>query len=204
MQHTRSHMMQRVGERVAPPLLRQVLDRASASRTGRNTAPSINKREPLAGNSFGFVVSVSVAHFRLCLHTPSPSPPCRKESHESAVLTSVHPPPRFVRQLLFLCHRNKKVPSLSSPSRVRLPAPPAHPSPILSTPGAQETSYSLVCDSLSLKCAHINPGTLLCLSRSIKNDRPRSNTVYTLFNGTATRQTRDNICSQFRRSGESL
>lgn len=172
-------------------------------------SPSINKREPPAGNSFGFVVSVSVAHFRLCLHTASPSPPCKEASHESAVLTSVHPPPRFVRQLLFLCHRNKEVPSLSSPSRVRLcrlppPPRPTHPSPILSTPGAQETSYSLVCDSLSLKCAHINPGPLLCLSRSIKNDRPRSNTVYTLFNGTATRQARDNICSQFRRSGESL
>lgn len=172
------------------------------------SSPAVSKHEPLAGNSLALLFPIRRSRFQLWLHTSSPSFPSLKETpHESAALTSVRSPASP-----FCAPTGASMPPKQEKKscRCRLPAEwvfaggPPSPSPILSTPGAQETSYSLACDSLSLKCAHINPGTLLCLSRSITSDRPRSNTVYTLFNGTATRQARDGISSQFRRSGESL
>lgn len=94
--------------------------------------------------------------------TPPPPPPPPRRPYGNRPMSLQrwrHLPPFLItptvarQRYLFLCHQ-RKVLSLS-PGKMKLCSrhhtPPFHPPP-------PETNYSLVCDSLSLKCVHINPG----------------------------------------------
>lgn len=124
---------------------------------------SIIKATPLEAVIFFFHIIVSLSRhlFQLWLHTSSSSSPqaLREPSHESAALTSPPPLPRYANccptEVLVSMPPNKSLAAVSWQNETLQPPPrplfPSHPSP-------QETNYSLVRDSLSLKCVHINPG----------------------------------------------